>query len=222
MPKIAVLVSGGLDSCLLVAQLLGSNHQVHPLYLQHGLHWESTEKSYLRRFLKAVTNLETVANNQLKPLTLLQMPVGDMYQSHWSVTGENVPDEYSDDSAVYLPGRNLLLLAKASVWCALNNIDTIALGSLRGNPFSDNSDEFYNAISDAITIATRHKITIVRPFSDKTKEDIVANAKMLPLHLTFSCIKPIDNKHCGTCNKCAERKAAFTTLGIEDRTVYCQ
>ena len=34
-----------------------------------------------------------------------------------------------------------------------------------------------------------------------------------PLDLTFSCIAPRDGVHCGQCNKCAERQAAFDLIG---------
>ena len=58
-----------------------------------------------------------------------------MYGAHWSVSGDAVPDADTADEAVYLPGRNLLLLANSSIWCALHGLHTIALGTLKGNPF---------------------------------------------------------------------------------------
>ena len=36
----------------------------------------------------------------------------------------------------------------------------------------------------------------------------------------FSCIAPRAERHCGHCNKCAERQLAFTQLGMADTTVY--
>jgi len=38
--------------------------------------------------------------------------------------------------------------------------------------------------------------------------------------LTFSCIAPVDGLHCGRCNKCAERAAAFRLTGTDDPTPY--
>jgi 7-cyano-7-deazaguanine synthase len=40
------------------------------------------------------------------------------------------------------------------------------------------------------------------------------------LELTFSCIDPQEGEHCGRCNKCAERRRAFATSGLVDRTTY--
>jgi 7-cyano-7-deazaguanine synthase len=44
--------------------------------------------------------------------------------------------------------------------------------------------------------------------------------KELPLHLTFSCINPTQGVHCGTCNKCAERRKGFRDAGLADDTAY--
>src|SRR5437870_608912 len=40
---VAVLVSGGLDSAVLVAELLGQGSVVQPIYVRFGLAWEPTE-----------------------------------------------------------------------------------------------------------------------------------------------------------------------------------
>src|SRR5579872_6676877 len=110
-PELAVLVSGGLDSAILVGEALGAGSAVHPLYVRNGLSWEPVEFQHLRRFLEAV---HTPA---LRPLTVLEMPVADLYGDHWSVTGRGVPGADTDDGAVFLPGRNVLLLSKAMLWC---------------------------------------------------------------------------------------------------------
>ena len=47
----------------------------------------------------------------LGALEVLEMPVQDLYGDHWSLTGVDPPGRESPDEAVYLPGRNLLLLA---------------------------------------------------------------------------------------------------------------
>ncbi|RBP52868.1 7-cyano-7-deazaguanine synthase [Arenicella xantha] len=211
---VAVLVSGGLDSSVLAVHLSDSNYHVYPIYIQHGLYWEATERDHLTRFLCAV------ARPNIAELKILELPVTDMYESHWSVSGNNVPDENTQDDAVFLPGRNLLLLAKASVWCSLTGIRTIALAPLSGNPFADNSNAFYRAIEQSIQISSGQNMDIIRPFSNMSKDQVLQLGGKLPLHLTFSCIRPHKGLHCGRCNKCAERKLAYHRLGIEDATPY--
>ena len=51
---LAVLISGGLDSAILLGEALRGGAAVHPLYVRNGLSWEAVELPHLRRFLEAV------------------------------------------------------------------------------------------------------------------------------------------------------------------------
>lgn len=212
---IAVLVSGGVDSSVLVANLLEQGERVvHPLYVRFGLAWEGSEHEHLRRFLA------TVEHRRLAPLVVLESPIAGIYGAHWSVAGEAVPDEGTADDAVYLPGRNVLLLAQPSVWCALHDVHTIALGTLKGNPFPDSTPEFFDGFAALAARAMGHRLSVITPFATLTKADVLELGRGLALEHTFSCIDPRDGHHCGRCNKCAERRRAFAELALEDRTDY--
>jgi 7-cyano-7-deazaguanine synthase len=213
---VAVLASGGLDSAILVAELLRQGRVVHPIYVRFGLAWESTEEVYLRRFL------DTLVKPAPEPLTVLNVPIASVYGTHWSVSGDAVPDERTADEAVYLPGRNLLLLAEPSVWCALHGVHTIALGTLKGNPFPDSSREFFDDFAALALRGMGHSLHVATPFAALTKADVLELGLGLALHDTFSCIDPRDGRHCGHCNKCAERRLAFSALQIDDVTEYAR
>ena len=213
---VAVLASGGLDSAVLVAQLLRQGRVVHPIYVRFGLAWEPVEEAHLRRFLDTLTQLAA------RPLVVLNSPVADIYGSHWSVSRREVPDERSADDAVYLPGRNLLLLTLPSVWCALHDVHTIALGTLKGNPFPDATPEFFDGFAALAQRAMDHSLEVVTPFAGFTKSDVLELGRGLALQHTLSCIDPQGERHCGRCNKCAERRHAFAALQIDDLTVYAK
>jgi 7-cyano-7-deazaguanine synthase len=213
---VAVLASGGLDSAVLVAELLRQGRPVHPIYLRFGLAWEPTEETHLRRFL------DTLTSPAPEPLVVVQAPIGSVYGAHWSVEGTEVPDDHSADEAVYLPGRNLLLLAQPSVWCALHGVHMVALGTLKGNPFPDSSREFFDEFGALVQRGLEHALEVVTPFAGLTKADVVELGRGLALQHTFSCIDPQGGRHCGHCNKCAERRRAFSTLRIDDITEYDQ
>src|SRR5262249_53228495 len=140
----AVLTSGGLDSAILLAEMLKAHPAVHPLYIRTGLYWESVELAHLERFLRAV------ATPALRPLQGCGMPVRDLYRDHWSSTGEKVPDADTPDEAVYLPGRNVLLLTKGMLWCHLHGVPQLALGILGSNPFPDATPQFFAAYQAAV------------------------------------------------------------------------
>jgi len=214
LERIAVLASGGLDSAILAAELLREGRLVHPIYVRFGLAWEATEEAHLRRFLDTLTTPAPAA------LVTLSAPIAPVYGTHWSVSGDAVPDEHSADEAVYLPGRNLLLLSQPSVWCALHDVHAIALGTLKGNPFPDSSREFFDAFGKLVERGLGHALDVVTPFAELTKADVLELGRGLALQHTFSCIDPQDGLHCGHCNKCAERQLAFSVLQIDDVTEY--
>jgi len=211
---VAVLVSGGPDSAILVGELAETCPRVVPIYIRFGMFWENAEEQALRRFLAALPAAAVV------PLQVFEMPLAAVYGPHWSTTGDAVPDADSPDAAVYLPGRNLLLLAQAGVWCHLQEIPVIALGLLKGNPFPDSTDSFFASFQTASNIAVGGNLRIVRPYQHLTKTQVLQRGKALPLGLTWSCMRPIDGLHCGRCNKCAERKKAFARAGVADFTSY--
>jgi 7-cyano-7-deazaguanine synthase len=212
---LVVLASGGADSAILVADQAGQGQVVQPLYIRFGLAWEGIEEAHLRRFLDSISDRPGIL-----PLAVFELPVADVYGSHWSVSGTETPDASTPDEAVYLPGRNLLLLAKTSVWCALHGVPRIALGTLKGNPFADSSREFFSGFAGLAGLALGRPLEVITPFAGLSKADVLALGGTLPLEHTFSCIAPVGERHCQTCNKCAERRKAFAEAGIEDRTQY--
>jgi 7-cyano-7-deazaguanine synthase len=153
---------------------------------------------------------------------ILSLPVRDLYGKHWSMTGRRVPGAKTRDEAVYLPGRNLLLLSKAAVFCAEHRIGVIAIGSLGHNPFPDATPRFFRDFARAAGEALNVRLQIIAPLRALTKEQVVRRGVRLnlPLHLSFSCLSPRRGRHCGRCNKCAERQRAFRVAGVADKTKY--
>jgi 7-cyano-7-deazaguanine synthase len=213
---VCVLTSGGLDSGVLLAELAKDYADVHPVYVRCGLFWEPVERYWLQRFLKKLRGLY----NNIRPLKTLRMDLQEIYGEHWSLTGKNVPDYHSDDFAVYLPGRNVILLAKTAVYCILHGISTIATAPLHANPFPDATPQFFQHMQSVLSEAMATPLSVRIPFRQLSKVEVITLGRDLPLELTFSCICPKDRFHCGECSKCAERIQAFHTVGMEDRTTY--
>jgi 7-cyano-7-deazaguanine synthase len=211
---LAILVSGGLDSAILVGEMLRAGRIVQPLYVRNGLVWEAVELDYLRRYFEALQG------PKLRPLHGLDLPVGDLYPSHWSLTGRGIPDGDSPDEAVFLPGRNVLLLSKAILWCHLHEVPAVALAPLVSNPFPDATPEFFRSFEAIVNQAIGGSVRVLRPYGGLTKREVMFRGQGLPLELTFSCIHPADMLHCGRCNKCAERRRAFADAEMPDPTNY--
>jgi 7-cyano-7-deazaguanine synthase len=211
---LAVLCSGGLDSAILVAEACRRHPAVVPLYVRFGLVWEEVERAHLERFLAALPT------RSLRPLVVLDMPVQDLYGTHWSLTGKEVPGADTPDEAVFLPGRNVLLLAKALLWCHLHDVPGVALATLESNPFPDATPEFFRACEALVNGALAGAVRIWRPYRSLHKADVLRKGQGLPLEWTFSCIRPRHGRHCGACNKCAERQKGFREAGLPDPTPY--
>jgi 7-cyano-7-deazaguanine synthase len=211
---VAVLASGGIDSAILLAEACRLHPAVQPIYVRFGLHWEAVEQAHLARFLAAITC------PPLRPLVSLEVPVRDLYGEHWSVTGRGVPDADSPDEAVFLPGRNLLLLPKAMLWCHLHGVPAVALAHLEANPFPDATPGFFADLQGVVNRSFGGAVRVVRPYARLHKADVLRRGAGLPLAETFSCIRPVDGRHCGACNKCAERRRGFRDNAAPDPTTY--
>lgn len=212
--QVGLLLSGGLDSAVLLGQLLAQGRGVQPIYIQSNLVWQTAELAWLRRLLAAM------GSPRLCPLVVLDLPLADLYADHWALTGAGAPAAGSPDDAVYLPGRNVLLTVKAMLWCQLHGVEELALGVLGSNPFADATPKFFEALQDVLNSATGASVRITRPLQQLDKRRVMELGRDLPLGLTFSCIAPVGELHCGRCNKCDERRVAFESIDCQDPTEY--
>ena len=223
----AVLLSGGLDSAVLVADEAASG-EVYPVYVSVGLAWEAAERAIVASFLARAP-----LHGRVRPLASLGVDMRDVYAAtHWAIEGRP-PAYHTPDEDVYLPGRNVILLGKAAVYCAAAKIDRLVIGTLAHNPFPDATTEFRGAMARALSLGLDRPLQIEAPYAGTEKADVITRGAALgvPFELTLSCMNPhsaiesaIRNPqpaiHCGACSKCRERHDAFVAAGIVDPTVY--
>ena len=213
---VCVLTSGGLDSAVLVATL-ARGRRVHPLYVRSGLAWERAERRLLARFLATLRRRGAC----IAPLAEASVPVAALYgRRHWSISGRGVPGARAALSSNYLPGRNLLLVSVAAVYCERAGVGRIALALLRGNPYPDATPRFLRDVGRVASQALARRLVVQAPFRTLSKAEVVRLGRSLPLELTLSCARPRGLRHCGRCTKCAERRAAFSRAGVSDLTDY--
>ena len=74
---------------------------------------------------------------------------------------------------MYLPGRNVVLLGKAGVFCAAHGLERLVIGTLAHNPFPDATPEFRTAFARALALGLAHPIAIDAPFANIGKADVV-------------------------------------------------
>ncbi len=217
--RIAVLFSSGLDSAVLLAHVAQQSPDalIQPIYVSTGLAWEREERAMAERYLTALS-----ATAAIRPLASLTVDMRDVYPpSHWAIRG--APPAYdTPDEDVYLEGRNIVLLSKASVFMARNRIPRIMIGPLADNPFPDATPVFFDTMARALSIGLDAPISIDAPLASMKKAAVIQLGRALgvPFELTLSCMQPKDGRHCGRCSKCRERIEAFREMGERDPAEY--
>jgi 7-cyano-7-deazaguanine synthase len=192
---------------------------VQPIYLTSGLAWEAAERAYVQRLLEAEP-----LRGRTRPFVSLSVDMRDVYAAtHWALRG-TPPAYHTPDEDVYLPGRNITLLAKAGVFCAASGLSRLVLGTLGHNPFPDATPTFRAAMARALSLGLAHELQVEAPYADLAKADVIRRGAELgvPFELTLSCMQPREPAmvHCGRCSKCRERHDAFVEAGVVDPTTY--
>src|SRR5580765_3704343 len=194
----AVLLSGGLDSAVLLAEEAASD-TVQPIYVSVGLAWEEAERLATTQLLASGK-----MGPRVKPLVSLSVDMTDVYPAaHWARTGQ-APGYHTPDEDVYLPGRNIVLLSKAGVFCAAARIGRLVLGTLDHNPFPDATPEFRSAMQRALSLGLGEPLEVAAPYAALEKSEVIRRGAALgvPFQLTLSCMSPRGTRHCGACSKC--------------------
>ena len=210
----AVLVSGGVESAAMISEAVRRYERVYPVYVRKGFVWETVELAHLKRLLSSY-KAEGLAD-----LAVLELPLKNVYKSHWSLRRDKTPGSRAPDPAVYLPGRNLLLLSLAGLFCGVRKIPALWVGTLKGNPFKDAQPRFLRKMGSLLRESLGLPVRVTAPLRKLTKGQVIRRWQNLPWEKTFSCLNPKDHRHCGRCQKCAERRSGFKAAGVADPTRY--
>ena len=215
--KAVVLFSGGLDSTVLVYHLLNKGADLKLLSIDYGQRHEKELKSSseIAEFL----GLE----HEILRLPMLNNLLGGSALTDPSIL---LPEgHYAEDSmkATVVPNRNMILLSLAAGHAISLQFDTVAYAAHAGDHtiYPDCRPEFATAMDQALKLCDWNTVSLYRPFVQLSKHDLVRKGKELgvPFEKTWSCYAGND-KHCGKCGTCVERKEAFELVGLLDPTEY--
>ncbi|MBC2593271.1 7-cyano-7-deazaguanine synthase QueC [Ruficoccus amylovorans] len=212
-----VVYSGGLDSTVLLYELLKNGHEVAALSVNYG-----------QRHDKEITCAAALCQ-----LLGIEHRVADLSGVVSLLGGSSLTDpaiavpegHYAEESMkqTVVPNRNMILLSLAAGWAISRKADCVAYAAHAGDHaiYPDCREEFTDALDKTIRMADWHEVFVHRPYVQMTKAGIVARGAELgvPFEKTWSCYQGGD-KHCGRCGTCIERREAFHLAGVEDPTPY--
>lgn len=219
--KVVVLMSGGLDSAVLVAAMLKEGLEVLPITINYG-----------QRHRRELDAAWALAEHYRLPFRVVHLEtLAGLFPSS-SQTNPNleVPEGHYEDASMKItvvPNRNMILFSVAIGYAIYHNAARVAYAAHAGDHaiYPDCRPEFFDALNRAALYCHYERVELVAPFINSTKSDIVALGTILgvPLHLTWSCYKGADfntHLHCGKCGTCVERREAFERAGVKDPTSY--
>lgn len=206
-----VLLSGGLDSCVLAAYFVDLGESVVALSFDYG-----------QRHRRELDAAAAVAAALGLPHEVLTLPPF----SRLTPSGPAAPEGHYTDAiqrATVTPHRNLVFLAHAAAFAAARGHDTIAYACHGGDHaiYPDCRPAFVHAARKLLEVSDYLPVRVATPFLAHSKTAIVARGAALgaPLHLTWSCYQG-EALHCGRCGTCVERREACQRAGVEDPTEY--
>ncbi len=221
MERAVVIVSGGIDSSVLLYDTLNKGFTVNCLTFLYG-----------QKHRREVDSAVYICNLKGVPHKLIDLSSLKTVFSGSALTDDNVsiPEvngitgSFNTLKTTIVPNRNSIFLSIAIGFAYSIGADTVFFGAHHSDRgvYPDCRKEFVQAFEIAERLANdRPSMSVKAPFIDLEKSEIVRLGSRLniPFEKTWSCYKG-GSEHCGSCSSCSERKRAFLESGIEDPTVY--
>lgn len=206
--KVILLLSGGVDSTVLLAKLKKEGNDV----LAVSFFYDQ----------KHAIELECAKLNSKKYGVLEHKIISidlQLFADSALVNKEKNIETYKDDElpvgmeSSYVPFRNLIFLSQALSIAESQKIKEVFIGTNR-----DDSINFWDCEVDFISklnsISQNKDIKISAPLINLSKTEVIQLARKLEVNLkeTISCYSPYNDKECGFCLSCRVKKRALKNI----------
>ena len=227
---VVCLLSGGLDSAVVLAEAIARGRRAHALSFDYGQRHavELGAAQNVARTLGAAehrvvrVDLSAIGGSALT--TDAEVPKDRDSQE----IGTGVP-------STYVPARNALFLSVALGWAEVLGAQELFIGvnSVDYSGYPDCRPEFLRAFEALANVATAAgtesgiRFRVVAPLAEMSKAQIVRRAAELgvDLGLTHTCYDPQPGPNgrvlaCSRCDACLLRRAGFEAAGTVDPIPY--
>ena len=222
MKKGVVIFSGGLDSVCTAAHL-------QPKYELYGITFSYGQKANQEiKIAKHFAKILKFKEHKIVDIGFMK----ELYAKTNVLTNTNMKIPAKFDYTIVAPVRNAVFVSIAFAWAFAKNATLVSYGAHKGDKnYPDCRPSFSKLISnalnqgeiDGIKLGIRRRINLWTPYTDGfSKSDLLKigySRLEKEIFKTWSCYSNT-KIHCGNCESCNNRKAAFVDAKIEDKTRY--
>jgi len=218
--KAIAIVSGGVDSVTLAYLLHAQGHELHLLSFDYG-----------QRHKKELFFAELCARRLNAAFDVIDLTTITRFLKGSALTDAvPVPEGHyaaPNMAITVVPNRNAIMLSVAYAVAVAERVNLVAAGVHAGDHFiyPDCRPTFIKAFDAMERLAVEGfgeaNLRLETPFVHLEKYQIITMGATLgvPYSDTWSCYKG-NEKHCGRCGTCVERKHAFRDAMVADPTQY--
>lgn len=222
LKKAVVVISGGLDSLCLGAHL-SKKYDLYGITFSYGQR-ASKELEAAKKVGKALHLRE----HKIIPLDFMKSLYGS--SNVLTSTKKSLPSKF--DYSIVVPIRNAIFLTIATAWAFSLKASLVAYGAHTDDTkYPDCRPIFAKKLEsalnqgeiDGIRLGIRNSIKVWSPYSAGISKSLLVKSGYSTfgnkIFQTWSCYAN-SRHHCGKCESCNNRKAAFAQAKIKDRTKY--
>lgn len=199
--RVGVLISGGLDSTVLLHKLIKEGQDIYPIFINYGQHFYATE----------LASIKAICPENLYS-RLKTIDVSSAYQFSESplIKPKDVWKDEIRDEDLYIPYRTLVMLSVGMAYAQSIGCSKLYAAFIDSNYVKevDCSTEFFDKLDDVNEMYDGVKL--VFPFRDLTKRQVLEYGVSIgaPVIDTYSC-QMTKGIPCGVCPNCVDRNNAF-------------
>ena len=216
--KALVLLSGGLDSSVVLSVCQDKGYDIYAISFDYG----QRHKVELEYAKFQATFFNCISHEVFK----MEFYGGSALTDDIKVPKNRDSHSMSKDIPVtYVPSRNIVFLSFGTGYAECHDIDNIFIGvnaiDYSGYPdcrknFIDNFEKLINKSTKKGLEGSKFKINT--PLINLSKKDIIklGHKNGVDFSMTSSCYSPKLKKNCGVCDSCLLRKQGFEEAGLRD------
>ncbi len=220
--KAVIIFSGGMDSVCYASEL-SKKYDLYGITFSYG-----QKAGGEIRAAKRLAGIIGLKRHRVIDIGFMGEIYGDT--NVLTDSGKGIPEKF--EYSIVVPVRNAVFLTIATAWAHTLGASVVAYGAHMGDShYPDCRPKFAKRMEDAlnegevdgIRMGIRRTVTILSPYIEGcSKGDLISlGYRNLgdQIFKAWSCYADGDI-HCGRCESCNNRRAAFEESGIRDETVY--